>query len=111
LELSAVTHNGVQIYRLHGDLRRGEPVDELKAEMDNSIASGQHRIVVNLTDVNMVDSSGIGVIVRAHTTVKEKGGSLMLVNPSKFTMQTLKIVGLLNILKIHSDEEAAIADF
>ena len=111
MELNLHQQNGVQIYRLRGDLRRGEPVDSLKAALDESIAGGLARIVLNLGDVNMVDSSGIGVIVRAHTTSKEKGGAIKLVNPSKFTLQTLKIVGLLNILEIMDDEGTAVESF
>lgn len=111
MELNLHQQNGVQIYRLRGDLRRGEPVDVLKAALDESIGGGLSRIVLNLGDVNMVDSSGIGVIVRAHTTSKEKGGAIKLVNPSKFTMQTLKIVGLLNILEIMDDEATAVQSF
>ena len=75
MDISAHQQNGIQIYRLNGDLRRGDPVDSLKNEMDNSIAEGAARVVLNLTNVNMVDSSGIGVIVRCHTTAKEKGGT------------------------------------
>lgn len=111
MELNLHQQNGVQIFRLRGDLRRGEPVDALKAALDDSIAGGLARIVLNLAEVNMVDSSGIGVIVRAHTTSKEKGGAIKLVNPSKFTMQTLKIVGLLNILEIMDDEGKAAESF
>src|SRR5256885_3340536 len=111
MDISAHQQDGIQIYRLNGDLRRGDPVDGLKSEMENSIAGGAARVVLNLTNVNMVDSSGIGVIVRCHTTAKEKGGSVKLVNPSKFTMQTLKIVGLLNVLEIHPDEAEALQSF
>ena len=109
MELHRHQQSGVNILRLRGDLRRGEPTDNLKASLDEMIAKGEVRVVLNIGEVNMIDSTGIGVIVRGHTQMKEKGGSLTLVKPSKFALQTLKIVGLLNILHICDEEAEAVA--
>lgn len=59
----------------------------------------------------MIDSSGIGVLVRSLTTAKQRGGSVKLVNPSKLALQTLKIVGLINLFEIINDEAAAVESF
>jgi anti-anti-sigma factor len=101
--------DGLTIFRMVGDLRRGDPVDDLKNKIDEAVARGDVKLVLNIGQVNMIDSSGIGIIVRGHTTTVQRGGGLRLVKPSKFAMQTLKICGLLNVLVIFDEEEAALA--
>jgi anti-sigma B factor antagonist len=59
----------------------------------------------------MIDSSGIGVLVRTLTQAKQHGGSLKLVSPSKFALQTLKIVGLLSLFELFDDETQAIQSY
>jgi len=58
-----------------------------------------------------MDSSGIGLLSRFLTSTKQQGGALKLVNPSKFVVQTLKLVGLLNLFEIFPDTQAAAASF
>jgi len=103
--------NNVNIYRIQGDLRRGDPVDELKTTLDEAIAQGHVRIILNVDEVGMIDSSGIGVIVRGHTMAKERAGGVKLVKPSKFALQTLKITGLLPVLAVFDEEQAALQSF
>jgi anti-sigma B factor antagonist len=111
LEINQLQQAGNTVLRLRGDLRRGDPTDELKNFLDDLIANGYFNIVLNIEEVNMIDSTGIGIIVRGHTRTLERGGGLRLVNPSKFALQTLKIVGLLNVLTISASEEQALASF
>jgi len=111
LEISHHQQSGVAILRIRGDIRRGDPTDQLKSAIDELVDQGQVKIVLNVGEVNMIDSTGIGIIVRGHTRTVERSGGLRLVNPSKFAMQTLKIVGLLNILSIADTEEVAVASY
>ena len=111
MEISQLQQSGRTIVRLKGDLRRGDPTDDLKTCLDGLIAQGHVNIILNIGGVNMIDSTGIGILVRGHTRTLEKGGGLRLVNPSKFAMQTLKIVGLLNVLSLAESEDQALASF
>ena len=101
----------VQVIHLHGDLKIGEPVDTFRQTVEELFGNGDSRIVVNVGDVPMIDSSGIGALVRLLTIAKQRGGALKLVNPSKLAVQTLKIVGLLNLFEIYNDEGEAISSF
>jgi len=56
-------------------------------------------------------SSGIGLLVRYLTTAKQSGGAIRLLKPSKFTVQTLKMVGLLNLFSTYEDLSEAVASF
>lgn len=73
--------------------------------------AGEARLVVNVAGVRMIDSSGIGVLVRLLASATKAGGGMKLVQPSKLALQTLKLTGLLAIIPIFDDEAAAIASF
>jgi anti-sigma B factor antagonist len=99
------------VIRLTGDLKIGQPAEDLRKTLEGLIANNEVRLVMVMQGVNMVDSSGIGVMVRSLTSAKKSGGSLKLVNPSKLTLQTLKMVGLLPLFEVFTDESEAIATF
>jgi anti-sigma B factor antagonist len=111
VEISVVPHSGVQVVRLRGDLRLGEAVDTFRNATEELIGSNETKIVVNVADVRMIDSSGLGILVRTLTTTKQRGGGLRLVQPSKLAVQTLKMTGLLDVFPIFDEESAAIASF
>lgn len=111
MEISIYPQGNVQVIRLNGDLKIGEPVDTLREALDNLLGNGQCRIVIDLAHVRMMDSSGIGAIVRALASAKQRGGSLKLVNPTKMVLQTLKIVGLLNLFEVFEDEAQAVESY
>ena len=103
--------NSVHVIHLRGDLKLGDPVDGLRQACLDLMNDGENRLVLNLSEVPMIDSSGIGVMVRTLTQAKQHGGGLKLVNPSKFALQTLKIVGLLSLFELFDDEKQAIQSF
>ena len=101
----------VHVVRLKGQLRLGEAVDEFRSALDAIVAESAFFVVLNMTEVPMADSSGVGVLVRYQSILKQKGGALKLVNPSKLVSQTLKILGLLSVLEVFQDETAAVQSF
>jgi len=111
LDINVRKQAQVQVIRLRGDLRIGDPVDTFRQTMDDLFEAGDCRLVVSIGEVPMIDSSGIGLLVRSLTMAKQRGGSLKLVSPSKLAMQTLKIVGLVNLFEIFNDEGEAVQSF
>ncbi len=97
--------------KLRGRLGLGESVDRLRATVEDLLGGGENRLVFDLGELATVDSSGIGLFSRYLTSTKQQGGSLKLVNPSKFVLQTLKLVGLLNLFEVFPDSQAAIDSF
>lgn len=111
MEIDVRKKEEVQVIHLHGDLKIGDPVDSFRQTVEELFGNGDSRIVVDVADVPMIDSSGIGALVRLLTIAKQRGGALKLVNPSKLAVQTLKIVGLLNLFEIYEDEGQAVSSF
>jgi anti-sigma B factor antagonist len=111
LEIEVRTQGTVKIIKLHGKLNNGPPLDSLNATFTDLIAAGDHKFLLDLTDMPMIDSSGIGLVVRYYTTAKQQGGAVKLLNPSKFTIQTLKLVRMLNLFEVFEDQQTALASF
>jgi anti-sigma B factor antagonist len=101
----------VKLVKLRGKLSLGDPVDRLRGTFEELMGSGNCRIVLDMSEVPMVDSSGIGLLVKSLTSTKQLGGAIRLLNPSKFTVQTLKMIGLLNLFEIFDDPQQAVASF
>ncbi|MBV8476849.1 MAG: STAS domain-containing protein [Acidobacteria bacterium] len=101
----------VQWVQLRGQLRMGAAVDSLRQTIEESLANGDVRIVLNLAEVGMIDSSGIGLLVKFLASAKQRGGSVKLVQPSKFAAQTLRLVGVFNLFEVFDDDEKAVASF
>ena len=103
--------NGVHVIHLRGDLKLGDPVDGLRQACLDLMNEGDTKLVVNLSEVPMIDSSGIGELIRLHTRLKRDGGEIKLVNPGKFVLHTMNLVKIVNMFDIHETDEAAAQAF
>lgn len=97
--------------KLKGRLSMGPSLDRFNATIIELLGQGYNRIVLDLEEVPTIDSSGIGTLVRHLTSAKQTGGAIRLLKPSKFTLQTLKMVGLLNLFSIYEELPEAVASF
>ena len=111
MDIEVRTVGQVKVVKLRGKLNLGDPVERLRETLDDLIGSGETHIVLDLSEVPMIDSSGIGLLVKDLTSAKHIGGSIRLLNPSMFVVRTLKMIGLLNLFDIFEDQEGAIASF
>jgi anti-sigma B factor antagonist len=111
VDIEVRSQGQVKIIKLRGRLTLGDPCDRLRATIEDLIASGDTRLVLDLEELATMDSSGIGLVSRFLTSAKQHGGSLKLVNPSKFVSQTLKLVGLINLFEVFPDSQTAAASF
>jgi anti-sigma B factor antagonist len=109
LDIEVKTQDGVKVVKLKGRLCMGPPLDRFNSTMTELIGQGQNKIILDLEEVPTIDSSGIGMLVRHLTSAKQSGGAIRLHKPSKFTVQTLKMVGLLNLFNTYEELSEAIA--
>jgi anti-sigma B factor antagonist len=111
VEIDVRTQGQVKILKLRGKLNLGPALDRTSATMKDLLDAGESRFVLDLQDVAMIDSSGIGLLVRWLTSAKQRGGSLKLLNPSKFALQTLKLVRVLSLFEVFEDQQLAVGSF
>jgi anti-sigma B factor antagonist len=109
LDIEVKTQDGVKVVKLKGRLCMGPPLDRFNSTMTELLGQGQNKIILDLEEVPTIDSSGIGMLVRHLTSAKQSGGAIRLHKPSKFTVQTLKMVGLLNLFNTYEELPEAIA--
>ena len=111
MDIDIRSQGKVKVIKLRGRLSLGESVDRMGQTVNDLFSAGDSCLVVDLGDVSMLDSSGIGLLVRLLTAAKQRAGSLKLLNPSKFAVQTLRMTGLLNLFEIFDNEEQAVGSF
>jgi anti-sigma B factor antagonist len=79
----------------------------LKESVADLVSSGRSRIAVDLSGVEFMDSTGLGVLIGALKRCREAGGSLALVSPREPVLKVLAITGLDKVFSIHTDVEQA----
>ena len=89
---------------------RNPPLD-LGSLIRDLLHRGHRKILLNLSEVSYIDSTGIGELVGAFTTVREKGGVLKLLNPAVRVVYVLRITRLDRFFPVESDEAAALRSF
>ena len=94
---------------LTGALKLGGPEQAFREAIEGLLDSGILTIAVNLSGVNFLDSSGIGMIVRCHKTANDRSGRLIFFAPTKMVKQTLKMVSLDKVMNLFDDETSALA--
>ncbi len=111
MKVSTRLVDGVVILDLSGRITLGEGSVQLRDAIRDLVAQGQKNILLNLGDVNYIDSSGIGELVSAFTTVKNQGGQLKLLNLTKKVHDLLQITKLYTVFDVKDDEASAIGSF
>ena len=103
--------NGVTIVDLSGRITLGEGSVVLRDTIRDLLGKGQKKILLNLGDVSYIDSSGIGELVSAYTTVRNQSGDLRLLNLTKKVHDLLQITKLYTVFDVKDDEAAAVGAF
>ena len=96
---------------VRGKLIKGQGRFQLQMMIDKVLIAGTTHILLNLTGVPMVDSMGIGEIVRAFTKVQDAGGTLKLVGLTDRVYGALQITRLLSLIESFKTEEEAVVSF
>ncbi|HKD85611.1 MAG TPA: STAS domain-containing protein [Terriglobales bacterium] len=103
--------DGVTIVDLSGRITLGEGSVVLRDTIKDLLGKGQKKILLNLGDVSYIDSSGIGELVSAFTSVRNQGGELKLLHLTKKVHDLLQITKLYTVFDVKDDEAGAISAF
>jgi anti-sigma B factor antagonist len=102
---------GVTVLDISGRITLGEGNVILREIVRDLADKGARAIVLNLGEVQYIDSSGIGELVKAHTTMRNQGGQLKLTNLNKRIHDLLEMTRLSAVFDIQKDETSAIKSF
>lgn len=101
----------VTVVDVSGRIVLGEETSALRKTVRDLISAGKKKIVLNLADVNYIDSSGVGELVASYTAVRNAGGELKLLNLTKKVHDLLQVTKLYTIFDIKDNEFMAIKSF
>ena len=101
----------ITVLDITGRITLGEGNVVLREIVRDLVDKGNKRIVFNLGGVTYVDSSGVGELVKTHTTIRNKGGELKLANLNKRVHDLLQMTRLASVFDIQKDETGALKSF
>jgi anti-sigma B factor antagonist len=102
---------GIVVLDLSGRLVAGPDAGDLRRVLERLVGSEQNRVILNLKQVEYIDSTGLGTLVIGHSRASDSGGAMKLVNLSKRSAQLLILTKLSTVFEIFDDEQAAINSF
>ena len=111
VKLSTRKVGDVTVIDSAGRITLGEGASSFRDTIRDLANKGEKKILINLSEVSYIDSSGIGELVSAFTTVKNSGGELKLLNLTKKVHDLLQITKLYTVFDIKDDEATAISAF
>lgn len=94
-----------------GRITLGEGSSSFRDTVRDHIAKGNKKLLINLAEVSYIDSSGIGELVTAFTTVTNNGGQLKLLNLTHRVQDLLQITKLYTVFEVFSDEAVGVRSF
>jgi len=112
MQLEQRIQGNVAIITVTGDITLNKGGDVLlKDKVQSLIQQGNKNIIIDLGGVAYVDSAGLGQLVHAYATTKNKGGALKLVNVTKKLQDLLVVTKLLTVFETYDNESAALSSF
>ena len=105
------TVDGVEIIKLEGKITIGSGDTQLREVIGNAVNSGKTNLLLDLSGVTTIDSSGIGELVGSYTTATNRGGKLKLLHlPAKLN-ELLHVTQLITVFEVYENEQEAIRSF
>ena len=111
MDLTSREDGDITILTVNGDLVIGEPETTFKKTITRLLEEGHVNLLVDLSGVGFLDSSGLGALVRALTLAQKEGGSAKLLHAGPQVRKLLQMTKLDSVFEIHEDLEAAVSSF
>lgn len=100
---------GTRVIELHGDLDVYTS-PRLWQTMDRLLKQGHHSLVINLSGVRQIDSSGLGMLVAGLKKLRQQRGRLVLAAPNDHVDRTLRVTGLIKLFEVFDTEAEALLE-
>ena len=107
---TAMSINNIPILRVKGKII-GNTAVSLKNEIDLQVEEAGAQLILDLTEVPLLDSSALSAIVATLQKLRQTDGKMVLLNPQKSVMNVLKVTRLHLVLEVYDDEDSAAKAF
>ena len=101
----------VIIVTVHGELVAGPKLQQLRHKLENELAEGKNKFVLDLADVDYIDSTALGILVICFTKLRRSGGDLKLLHLNKRNIELLVLTKLATVFEVFTDEQDAVNSF
>jgi anti-sigma B factor antagonist len=108
MKISTRQVDGITVIDAKGRITLGDGDVLLRDTIAELLATGHRKLLLNLAEVSYIDSSGLGILVGAYTTVRNQGGELQLLKLTKRVRDLLQITKLYTVFTVREDEITAI---
>ena len=105
------TDKNIVIMDVAGKLSAGETGLLFRGVFQRCVTEGSEKFLVNLGEVSYIDSSGLGELITSHNSLRNRGGAVKLLRPSKRIKDLLRMTKLLGVFEVFEDETAALQSF
>ncbi len=111
MKVNVRQRDGVTILDLKGKITIGSGDLELRNAVHDAVNGGAKNILVNLSEVTTIDSSGVGELVSSYTTVTNRGARLKLVSLPAKVQDVLTVTQLITVFDVYDTEDEAVRSF
>jgi anti-sigma B factor antagonist len=111
MKATSRTVDGVEVISLQGKITIGSGDTQLREVISNALSAAKNKILLDMSGVTTIDSSGIGELVGSYTTVTNRGGKLKLLHlPAKLN-ELLHVTQLITVFEVYENEQEAVKSF
>jgi len=110
LDIVESVREEITVLTLKGRLTLGES-NLVREKITQLSAAGRFKVVVDLSSVEYIDSTGLGILVICFTSLKKQGGALKLVNPNKRNVELLLLTKLHTVFEVFNEVQDAVNSF
>jgi anti-sigma B factor antagonist len=111
LEINRKEREGVTILDMKGRITVGPEATALREAVALAVADGVRQFVLNLAQVDFIDSTGLGAVVMSSTTMRKAGGTVKLLNLNRRNIELLVMTKLTTVFETYTDETDAVNSF
>jgi anti-sigma B factor antagonist len=111
MKFSSYLQDGILVFELKGKIMGGPESATFHEELKKAVAAGQRQVVIDLGEVEWMNSSGLGLLISALTTVRAAGAEMKLARATDKISSLLVITKLDSVFETHSTIDSALASF
>jgi anti-sigma B factor antagonist len=101
----------VFVLHLQGPITLGQATERFRNLIQHAIDGGKKNILINMSEVFYIDSSGLGELVAAYTTVARHGGKLKLMKLTQKVQDVVQLTKVYRVFEVFNDEDTAVRSF
>ena len=111
MKVKRIPQDQVMVLEVSGKIMGGPDFDLMKAEIKELVDAGFKKVVMDLGEVPWINSTGLGILITAHHSVKAAAGTLKVCNVRERVLSIFYVSQLERVFEVHEDREKALASF